>query len=426
MDKQQPLFEAKGITKEFMLPHEQVVHVLKDINLSLNPNEIVAVIGPSGCGKSTLMRIVAGIIPPTQGEILYHGKHLQGIMPNMSMIFQSFALYPWLTVQENVGIVLKAENLSTDEIEKKTKEAISLIGLEGFEDAYPREISGGMKQRVGIARALVKNPEILFMDEPFSSIDAFTAKTLRAEVVKIWLEKKFKLSSILLVSHDVAEVAYMADRIIVLSINPAEVYAVIENKIPRPRDYRSQEFLKLVGELHDIYGRLEVPKKEKVQGAKKEFKRLYPIYRDQVIGLLEYIQRRGGSYDIFKIGDEIRQHYDHFIGILETAEALGFLSLKYHTVSITEKGLDYLKASSNKRITIWKEQLLAIPIFSKVVDLLKKAPRHTLEQRELIKIISQEMPHQDPHEQFKLLARLGHYGGLFTYHKTTKHLTLKS
>ena len=184
-------------------------------------------------------------------------------MPGNSLIFQDFALFPWMTVQENVEMALKAIHLPCQEMEKRTKNAIALIGLKGFEDAYPREISGGMKQRVGIARALARNPEMLFMDEAFSNLDTFTAEALRAEVIHLWSKKELGLQSILLVSHDVYEVAYMADRIIVLSPNPGKIHTILENKIPRPRDYRSPEFLELVTKLHGIYQEIEAEKKHK-------------------------------------------------------------------------------------------------------------------------------------------------------------------
>src|SRR6267154_4431511 len=186
MSKDLPLFEAKNIEKDYPLPDGQILHVLEKIDLVVYPNEVVAIIGPSGCGKSTLLRILAGLIPSTKGQIFHHGKELKGLVPDMSMVFQSFALYPWMTVKQNIEIVLKAAHVSVQEMEKKTKEALALVGLVNFENAYPKELSGGMKQRVGIARALVLNPEMLFMDEPFSEVDAFTAEVLRAEVVKIW------------------------------------------------------------------------------------------------------------------------------------------------------------------------------------------------------------------------------------------------
>lgn len=251
----QNLFEIKHISKSYPQEQGKIVHVLKDINFAVHPQEVVAIIGPSGCGKSTLLRIIAGLMTPSKGDILYHGKKLTTLMPKASIVFQSFALYPWLSVQENIDIVLQALYIPQKEREKKVKEAIELIGLKGFEKAYPRELSGGMKQRVGIARALVRQPEILFMDEPFSEIDTFTAQMLRAEVMKIWANKQIPLSAILLVSHDVYEVAYMADRIIVLGTHPGRIVKILKNRMPHPRNYRSHDFLKLVYQLHDIYPR---------------------------------------------------------------------------------------------------------------------------------------------------------------------------
>jgi NitT/TauT family transport system ATP-binding protein len=255
---EEPLFEVKEIWKEFLLPYGHALSVLEKISFALYPNEVLAIIGPSGCGKSTLLRIIAGLIPATKGEIFYRGKKCEGLMPGNSMIFQNFALYPWMTVRENIEIALKAKHVTAEEMEKKTKDVISLIGLHGFEDAYPREISGGMKQRVGIARALVRDPEMLFMDEAYSNLDAFTAEALRSEVIEILSKKELGLQSILIVSHDIYEVTFMADRIIFLSTNPAKIHTVLENKIPRPRDYSSADFLNMVKKLHDIYREVEL------------------------------------------------------------------------------------------------------------------------------------------------------------------------
>ncbi len=263
---EEPLFETREIFKDFDEPHGEVLHVLENVSFQMYPNEVVAIIGPSGCGKSTLLRIIAGLIPATRGEVIFHGKKIVGLMPGISMIFQNFALYPWKTVQENIEMALKAVHASTADMESKTKEAISIIGLDGFQESYPREISGGMKQRVGIARALVRCPEMLFMDEPFSNLDAFTSEALRGQLMKIFQEKKWGIKSILLVSHDIYEVAYMADRIIVMGTNPATIHKILENKLSRPRDYQSPDFLNLVRQMHDMYKEIapnRPPQKEK-------------------------------------------------------------------------------------------------------------------------------------------------------------------
>ncbi len=420
----EPLFEAKEISKDFPSPHGQTLHVLEKIDLAVYPDEVVAIIAASGGGKSTLLRILAGLIPPTKGQILYQGQELHGLMPDSAMVFQSFALLPWMTVKQNIETVLKAARFSVEEMEKKTQEAIAMIGLAGFEEAYPKELSGGMKQRVGIARALVRNPKILFMDEPFSELDAFTAEALRTELIKIWANKEINLSSIVLVSHDVQEVSFMADRILVLSPMPATAHAVIENKIPRPRDYHSPEFLSLVEQLHDTYGRIKTPEKAKPAPKRDKIGPLLPVSLDEIVGLLHYLSARGGSKDIFKIGAESHQHFDKVTVVLQAAELLDFIEILHRTVSLTKKGKEFLKANEEKRKKIWKEQLQVIPLFVKVCDLLKKAPNHTLDREHLITFLNKELPYQDASEQLYALVRWGHYGELFAYHRKSKQLSL--
>ena len=205
-----------SVSHEFALPNKKSLRVLDDITLAVKPNEVIALLGPSGCGKSTILRILAGLIRPTSGEVFYHGAPLVGLNPGAGIVFQSFALFPWMTVTENIEAVLKAAGMTDAEVDARTTNAIRMVSLTGFEEAYPRELSGGMKQRVGMARAFSLNPEILFMDEPFSQVDALTAQSLRAEVLDIWKEKGKSGASIVMVSHDIAEVAFMADRIVVL------------------------------------------------------------------------------------------------------------------------------------------------------------------------------------------------------------------
>jgi len=251
--------ELKGIQKSFERETGHALRVLEDINLDIRANEVVCLIGPSGCGKSTILRIFAGLIKPTKGKTFYHGEKMEGLNPGVAIVFQNFALYPWMTVEANVKTVLQAQGLNEETIKAKAHRAISLVGLEGFEEAYPRELSGGMKQRVGMARALSVDPEILFMDEPFSHVDALTAEGLRAEILDIWDDAERNPSSILMVSHDIKEVVYMADRIVVLSANPGRLRTIVENPLPRPRDMRSAEFLRLVDQLHDIITSTELP-----------------------------------------------------------------------------------------------------------------------------------------------------------------------
>ena len=236
------LCETRNVSHDFVMPNGAKLRVLEDISVVIKPSEVVALLGPSGCGKSTILRIMAGLIQPTQGDVIYRGEKVRGLTPGVAIVFQSFALYPWMTVTENIEVVLRAAGLPSEEIRERAERAIRTVGLTGFEEAYPRELSGGMKQRLGIARALSVNPEILFMDEPFSHVDALTAESLRAEVLDLWAPQGSNPSSILMVSHDINEVVYMADRIIVLSSHPGRVRTIVQNPLPRPRDQRSPQF----------------------------------------------------------------------------------------------------------------------------------------------------------------------------------------
>src|SRR5689334_18846462 len=285
------LCEARNVSQQFSLPNGKSLLVLDNVTLAIQPNEIVALLGPSGCGKSTILRILAGLIHPTQGEVRYHAAPLKGLNPGVAIVFQSFALYPWLTVTQNVQLALKAAGVARAEADRRAANAIRLVGLTGFEEAYPRELSGGMKQRVGMARALSVDPEILLMDEPFSQVDALTAESLRAEVLDIWSAKELRLSSVLMVSHDIHEVAFMADRIVVLGgANPSRVRTVIQNELPRPRDHRSPEYQKLVDSLYEIITGSELPDlPAPAAPVPLVTEPLPPVSPSEVIGLLEYL-----------------------------------------------------------------------------------------------------------------------------------------
>lgn len=418
-----PLCEAKNIEKDFLLPHGQLLHVLDKVNIEVYPEEVVAVIGPSGCGKSTFLRILAGLEPPTQGEIFYNGELQKGLLPSSSFVFQSFALYPWMTVKENVEVVLKA--MGQENREKEVKETIAMVGLSGFEQAYPREISGGMKQRVGLARALVRNPKILLMDEPFSAVDAFTAEGLRSEVLNIWAQKGKSLSSILLISHDIEEVVYMADRIIVLKPNPGHVHSVIENKMARPRDHHSPEFLNLVDKLHGTYA-AAVEQKQELTPLVQITTPLLPVSSDEIIGLLGYIRRNGGEEELYRIGADSNQHFDRVVLVAQASELLNFLEIHHKSVKLTETGKSYLSAKDPQRRFLWKEQLLTIPLFAKVCEKMKSMPDHSIDRNQLLSFLTKELPQEDSGTQIKVLTRWARYGNLFTYHRKNQAYSLSS
>ncbi|MGQ9543981.1 MAG: ABC transporter ATP-binding protein [Candidatus Bathyarchaeia archaeon] len=245
------MIELRRVTKAFSSAQRPNV-VLEDIDMSIQEHEFVSVVGPSGCGKSTLLRLIIGLTEPTDGEVYYRGKKVQGVCEGMAMVFQTFALFPWLTVAENVELGIHGKPLSKNEKRMRVLRIIELMGLHGFEDAYPRELSGGMKQRVGLARALISDPEVLLMDEPFSSLDPLTATHLREEVLDLWLDPKVSPEAVIMVTHNVEEAVYMADRVIVLTSRPGRVARDFRLNIPRPRDPRSSEVYKLVDEITGI------------------------------------------------------------------------------------------------------------------------------------------------------------------------------
>src|SRR3954462_15121947 len=247
-----PLLRAIGISKTYRTPDHLGRLVLEKVDFTLREGEIVAILGKSGAGKSTFLRILAGLVAPSEGRVEYRGQPVSGPLRGVAMVFQSFALFPWLTVLGNVEFGLEAQGVSAAERRRRAVEAIDLIGLDGFESAYPKELSGGMRQRVGFARALVTNPDVLLLDEPFSALDVLTAETLRGDLVDLWLDHKIPTRSILLVSHNIEEAVEMADRIVVFTADPGRIRAQIHIPLPRPRDWNSAGFRQAVDQVYTL------------------------------------------------------------------------------------------------------------------------------------------------------------------------------
>src|ERR1700726_686146 len=248
----EPIIEARAIEKSYPQPDGTRIQVVGVTDFSIEPGKIIALLGASGCGKSTLLRILSGLAKPSSGQLFWHGKPLDGQAPNVAIVFQSFALFPWLTVLENVEAPLEARGVAAVERRKRALRALDTVGLDGFETAYPKELSGGMKQRVGFARALVVEPEVLFMDEPFSALDVLTAENLRGELLELWVGKKIPTRSIFMVTHNIEEAVLLADRIIVLGRNPAKVREDFRVPLPQPRERHSAEFLLYVDYIYKL------------------------------------------------------------------------------------------------------------------------------------------------------------------------------
>ena len=425
----QVLCEVRDVGHDFVLPNHKSLRVLDGISLQIRPSEVVCLLGPSGCGKSTILRILAGLIVPTRGEVFYHGAPLRGLNPGVAMVFQSFALLPWMTVLGNVQIVLRAAGLDSQEVRERSSAVIGKVGLAGSEEAYPRELSGGMKQRVGIARALALNPEILFMDEPFSQVDALTAESLRAEVIDIWAVKDQHPDSVVMVSHDIREVVYMADRVVVMGASPGRILAIVENTMPRPRDYTVPEAVALVDRLHDIITGHALPdivaERRPVPGAEAPIEPLPRATTSELIGLLEYLDGRGGRQDVFRIASETNRELGQVIAVVKAGEMLNLVDTPRRDVVLDADGIRFVRANAVERQTIWREQLLKLRLFREVDGMLRARPGASVSADEVLRLIEGAMPQEDSRLVFETLVRWARYGNLFSYDEDRRMLSLQ-
>jgi NitT/TauT family transport system ATP-binding protein len=425
-----PLLELRGVDQAFALPGGQSRLVLQGISLQVRADEVVALLGPSGCGKSTILRILAGLVRPTAGEVLAHGRPLQGLAPGVAIVFQGFALLPWMTVSENIRAVLRAARLPDEEIEARIAESVRMVGLAGFEGAYPRELSGGMKQRVGMARAFSVRPEVLLMDEPFSQVDALTAESLRAELIDIWSARDQNPSSVVLVSHDIKEVAYLADRIVVLGANPGSVRTVLENPLPRPRDLRSPGLARLVDQLHDLITGSELPDLPEPPAAAGPAPApagpevLPQASASEVVGLVDYLDARGGAEDVFRIAAETGREFGQVLTVVKAAELLDLVDTPRRQVVLTAAGRAFVAASPGERKASWRRKLLELRIFADVQAALLAAPRRRLPGDFLLETIVLRMPSEDMEKVFATWVGWARYGELFAWEEGERVLEL--
>lgn len=367
--------------------------VLEDITLAIQPGEVVAILGPSGCGKSTLLRVLVGLLRPTSGEVLAHGRPLRGIHPGVAIVFQNFALYPWLTVRQNVELGLNNLRLDAAAAHERVRRCIDVVGLEGHEEAYPKELSGGMKQRVGIARALVREPELLFMDEPFSNLDVFTAESLRSETYALWTggqgggggQRPTSLKTIVLITHLIEEAVFLADRIVVMGSRPGHIREILRNHVPHPREYQSPEFLKMVSRIHREIVSEHMPDEAPppAPGAGSGLEPIPLVEVGEIIGLMEMVHDRGGRVNVFALDQLTDFDFGHTLAVVMAGEMLDFLDTPREIVLLTDLGRRFLSQDINGRKAQFRDQLLKLPLFSTLVDRLRKTPEREL-PREVI------------------------------------------
>ncbi len=361
----EPLMQVRRIRQAYTKDSAADLIVLDDVDLTLREGEIVGLLGRSGSGKSTLLRIVSGLIAPTSGEVLWRGRPLHGPAPGVAMVFQSFALFPWLTVQENVEIGLEAQGIRRAEREERGEAAIDLIGLGGYERAYPKEMSGGMRQRVGLARALVVHPDLLLMDEPFSALDVLTAETLRTDLIDLWSDGKLPVKSILMVTHNIEEAVLMCDRILVFSSNPGRVAHELSVPFPHPRNRHDAAFRKFVDDIYALMTRraasVPTPMTAAETAAAEAPTALHPVSTNLLAGLLETLAADpyNGRADLPLLAERLQLEFDDLLPLGETLQLLGFAEFEEGDIRLTDKGREFVDAETDARKELFGQALRA-------------------------------------------------------------------
>jgi NitT/TauT family transport system ATP-binding protein len=422
-----PVIEARLIEKSYGRPGGGQVQVIAPTNLSIEPGLIIAVLGPSGSGKSTLLRMLSGLSAPTAGSVLWHGQPVSASSPNVGIVFQSFALFPWLTVVENVEVPLVARGVSRSERRQRASRVLDSVGLKGFASAYPKELSGGMKQRVGLARAVAVEPEVLFMDEPFSALDVLTAENLRGELVELWLNKKMPIRSIFLVTHNIEEAVLLADRVLVLGRNPAKIRADFRIKAKHPRDHNSPEFLLYVDYIYKLLTQpsLEAQPPSLAPGAKPPYQMLPHARRGTIAGFLELLKDRGGKDDLYRVADDLRMEVDDLLPIVEAATLLAFAKSVRGDVEITAAGRAFAEADIHDRTRLFSEAALAnITLLQQMHRALVSKSDHTMPLEFFRDLLHEHFSQKETERQIETALNWGRYGQMLAYHPVDDRLTL--
>jgi NitT/TauT family transport system ATP-binding protein len=427
--KNEIIMSVKDVYKSYSGSEGEPRSVLENVNIELRENEIVALLGRSGSGKSTLLRIIAGLIMPTRGDVLYRGKPVTAPVSEISMVFQSFALMPWLTVLQNVELGLEAQGVNREDRRKRALSAIDTIGLDGFESAYPKELSGGMRQRVGFARALVVNPDLLLMDEPFSALDVLTADNLRSDLVNLWHGKKTNTKGMLFVTHNIEEAVLVADRVLVMGNNPGTIRAELKVDLPYPRDEETPQFTKFVDQIYTAMTARpdETPSQSRLRKARGGGLgyRLPDIGVSELMGLIETMaEYDDGKIDLPELAEEWHLNIDDLFPIIEALELLELATVSRGDIEMTPAGKIFAHADILKRKEIFAEHLKrCVPLIQQICKTLEERSRVS-EERFLTRLED----YFGEKEAEKVLATAidwGRYAELFAYDYNTGLLSLE-
>jgi len=392
---------------------------IQDVNLALSEGEFAILLGPSGCGKSTLLRIITGLQRPTKGQVLYRGRSLQGVNPQATIVFQTFALFPWLTVLENVEVALKARGIPPKQRTARAFDLLDRVGLDGFEKAYPRELSGGMRQKVGFARAMAVEPELLCLDEPFSALDVLSAEALRGELLELWSSGNIPTRAILMVTHNIEEAVFMADRIVVMDKDPGRVVTELRVGLPHPRQRKAPEFRDMVDRVYATLAGQTQPEHVELGTAPGEPGRtraLPHITINDLAGLLEHLaERPTHRADIYRLAEELHVDSDHLLRLTEAAELLGFATIARGDITMTPLGETFAEASILARKEIFASRIRQLPTFKWLLAVLQAAHRHQLEWDVVQTALELEFPPEEAQRQLETAINWGRYTELLAY-----------
>lgn len=421
----QPLLQVSKLRKTFPKAAGELL-VLDDIDLDIRAGQIVGLLGRSGSGKSTLLRSIAGLITPDSGGVLFQGRPIDGPAEGIALVFQSFALFPWLTVLENVSLGLRAMGVGDAEARRRSLEAIDLIGLDGFESAYPRELSGGMQQRVGFARALVVDPVLMLMDEPFSALDVLTAETLRTDFLDLWVEGRTKIRSVLLVTHNIEEAVFLCDRIIVLAADPGRVQADIAIGLPHPRDRLSAPFSQVVEKVYAILTARPAATARAVESPIA--RHIRPVSVNVMAGLLETVAAAPyhGHGDLPVVAHSLQLELDELFSAAEGLQRLGLAEVASGDIELTAAGMEYADAGTQRRKTIFREHALRnIPLVAHIRGVLNARPQGRAPRVRFEAELEDHLSEQYARETLDTAIEWGRYAEVYEYDDDSQSLLLE-